>query len=110
MKRGEVWYCRLGEGEGSEQEGWRPVLILQNDIGNRMSPNTIVACITDFKKPHLPTHVGVEAFEGIRKYSTVMLEQLRTVSKTRLSNQIAVLPPKLMQEVERALKLSLGVG
>ncbi len=106
IHRGEVWVADLGdEAKGSEQAGIRPVLILQNDIGNKHSPTTIVACITSKNKPKIPTH----AYCHLLKNSTILLEQVRTISKTRLLYRINSLSPEKMREVDEKLKISLGL-
>ena len=88
VKRGEVYYADLRPIVGSEQGGVRPVLIIQNDVGNRYSPTTIVAAITSVpKKKHLPTHIKLGA-KGLKENSTVLLEQLRTVDKSRLQEYV----------------------
>ena len=89
----------------SEQRGYRPVLVIQNDIGNKYSPTVIVACITKQNKTDLPTHMKCELFEP----STIMFEQVRTISKERLNKRIARLTEEEMQEVNERLKISLGI-
>ena len=110
MKRGEIYRASLDPVVGSEQGGVRPVLIVQNDIGNRHSPTVIVAAITtSAKKPGLPTHVPLAAKDsGLKRDSVVLLEQVRTLEKTRLTCFLGAVPPETMQKVDRALRLSLG--
>lgn len=105
--RGQIWACQLGEDEklAGEQRGYRPVLILQNDIGNKYSPTVIVASITTKKKKNLPTHVDVQ----LREPSVILLEQIFTVSKERLNFCIKELTPEEMEEVEIKMLVSLGV-
>lgn len=105
--RGEIWMADLGYDnvKESEQRGYRPVLIIQNDIGNKYSPTTIVACITKQNKTDLPTHMKCELFEP----STIMFEQIKTISKERLNKRIARLTEEEMQEVNERLKISLGI-
>lgn len=106
VKRGQIYYADLSPVVGSEQGGMRPVLILQNDIGNAHSPTTIVACITSVQtKNKLPTHVDMPLF----KDSIVLLEQLRTIDKRRLKNLIAQAGANTMAQVDNAIKISLGV-
>ena len=85
--RGEMYYADLGRGIGSEQEGYRPVLIIQNDVGNRYSPTVIVASISSRidGKSKLPTHYYINAEDGLREPSVVLLEQIRTIDKHRLA-------------------------
>ena len=103
VKRGEIYFANLNPVVGSEQGGVRPVLILQNDTGNKYSPTTIVAAV------RLPTHVPLAAREGpLDKDSVVLLEQVRTIDKTRLKEKIGKLSPEELAQVQDALKLSLG--
>ena len=110
VKRGEIYFANLNPVVGSEQGGVRPVLILQNDTGNKYSPTTIVAAVTSrHKRARLPTHVPLAAREGpLDKDSVVLLEQVRTIDKTRLKEQIAKHSPEELVQVQDALKLSLG--
>jgi mRNA interferase MazF len=108
-KRGQVWYADLGKGKGSEQSGDRPVLIIQNDIGNHHSTTVIVAAMTDKHKPRIPTHVKLDKVRGISGTTIVLLEQIRTVDKLRLSNCIATLPKDAMEQVDAALAISIGL-
>lgn len=96
---------------GSEQGRTRPVLIIQNDIGNRFSPTVIIAAITaQIQKAKLPTHVEIDAKKyGFERDSVILLEQLRTIDKSRLTDRITQLDAKLMQEVDIALNISLGL-
>ena len=106
-KRGQVFYADLSPVIGSEQGGLRPVVILQNDIGNIYSPTTIVAAVTSAQtKANLPTHVALPLF----KESTVLLEQIRTIDKRRLKSLIATVDENTMNEIDKALKISLGVA
>jgi len=110
MKRGDIYLASLDPVIGSEQGGVRPVLIVQNDMGNLHSPTVIVAAITTrHKKPRLPTHVPILASEcGIRHDSVVLMEQVRTLEKTRLTKRLGSVPPETMRRVDAALRLSLG--
>ena len=107
VKRGEIYYADLNPVTGSEQGGTRPVLILQNDIGNRYSPTVIVASITGRDKKKLPTHVAINT-ETLPKNSIVLTEQIRTIDKQRLYEYIDQLDEKQMSEVENAVDISLG--
>lgn len=97
---------------GSEQGGVRPVLIIQNDIGNRFSPTVIVAAITaQIQKAKLPTHVEIKADKhGLERDSVILLEQIRTLDKQRLTDKITKLDDELMRQIDRALEISLGLG
>ncbi len=110
MKRGDIYRASLDPVIGSEQGGVRPVLIVQNDMGNLHSPTVIVAAITTrHKKLQMPTHVPILASEcGIRHDSVVLMEQVRTVEKTRLTKYLGTAPPETMRRVDAALRLSLG--
>lgn len=109
IKRGQIYYADLSPIVGSEQDGYRPVLILQNDMGNRFSPTTIVAPITS-KKPntHFPTHVRVD-IKGLVSGSVVLLEQIRTIDKSRLDEYVGKLDKNLMGKVDHAIITSLGI-
>ncbi|MGX7051780.1 type II toxin-antitoxin system PemK/MazF family toxin [Leuconostoc palmae] len=113
VMRGDVFYADLKQGIGSEQSGVRPVLIIQNDVGNANSPTTIIASITSqISKPKLPTHVLLPAhMGGIKKDSVILTEQVRTIDKRRLRDKIAHIPSdtKQMQQVAQALKISFGI-
>lgn len=111
VKRGDVFFADLSPVVGSEQGGTRPVLIIQNDIGNRFSPTVIIAAITaQIQKAKLPTHVEIDAKKyGFERDSVILLEQLRTIDKSRLTDRITQLDAKLMQEVDIALNISLGL-
>lgn len=109
VRRGEIYYADLSPVIGSEQSGFRPVLIIQNNVGNHFSPTVIVAAITSKEaKTALPTHVETVAF-GLERKSIVMLEQIRTIDKSRLLEYVGVLDKKNMQQVDQALIISLGL-
>lgn len=109
VHRGEIYFADLNPVTGSEQGGLRPVLVLQNDIGNQHSPTTIVAAITSrIHKARLPTHVRVPK-GGLEKDSVILLEQLRTIDKQRLRDKVATLDRLYMEEVNEALGISLGL-
>ena len=109
-QRGEMYYADLGRGVGSEQEGRRPGVIIQNDVGNKYSPTIIAAAITSqLDKAKLPTHIALEAGKyGLPKNSVVLLEQIRTLDKRRLKEKIGELPLNMMTRVNEALLVSLG--
>ncbi|UOQ46562.1 type II toxin-antitoxin system PemK/MazF family toxin [Halobacillus salinarum] len=111
VKRGDVYFADLSPVVGSEQGGVRPVLILQNDIGNRFSPTVIVAAITaQIQKAKLPTHVEIDAAKyGFERNSVILLEQIRTIDKQRLTDKITQLDDPMMQRVNEALQISLGL-
>lgn len=110
VKRGDIYYADLSPVVGSEQGGLRPVLIIQNDIGNRYSPTVIAAAITSrLGKTKLPTHIDIYAARaGLQKDSVILLEQIRTLDKRRLKERIGELPPATMLRVNRAILISLG--
>lgn len=112
MKRGDVYYADLRPVIGSEQGGIRPVLIVQNDIGNKHSPTIICAAITSkMNKAKLPTHIEIEAERyHMVKDSVVLLEQLRTIDKKRLKEKICHLDNEIMQKVNKALLISLELN
>lgn len=111
VKRGDVFFADLSPVVGSEQGGTRPVLIIQNDIGNRFSPTVIIAAITaQIQKAKLPTHVEISAEKyGFERDSVILLEQLRTIDKSRLTDRITHLDDDLMEKVDIALEISLGL-
>ncbi len=111
IKRGDVFFADLSPVRGSEQGGQRPVLIIQNNIGNKYSPTVIVAAITaKIAKAKLPTHVEVGASQvGLLKDSVVLLEQVRTIDKTRLIQKLGQLENDVMLRVDKALVISLGL-
>ena len=112
IKRGEIYYADLSPVVGSEQGGIRPVLIVQNDVGNRYSPTVIAAAITSQRdKTELPTHIKLDAsFSGLAKDSIVLLEQVRTIDKQRLKEKMGTLDNRSMNMVDRALFVSLGLN
>jgi mRNA interferase MazF len=111
VKRGDVYFADLSPVVGSEQGGVRPVLIIQNDIGNRFSPTVIVAAITaQIQKAKLPTHVEIDAIaNGFDRDSVILLEQIRTIDKQRLTDKITHLDEEMMSRVNDALQISLGL-
>ncbi len=112
VKRGDIYYADLSPVVGSEQGGIRPVLIIQNDIGNKYSPTVIAAAITSrINKAKMPTHIELCAKEyGLNKDSVILLEQIRTIDKKRLREKIGCLDNELMNEVNDALSVSFGLG
>ena len=111
VRRGEIYYADLSPVVGSEQGGMRPVLIVQNDVGNRYSPTVIAAAITSQQnKARLPTHIEIEARTyGLSKNSIVLLDQVRTLDKRRLRERMGCLDEKAMQRVDGAIAISLGL-
>jgi mRNA interferase MazF len=109
VKRGELYYADLSPVVGSEQGGIRPVLVVQNDIGNKYSPTVIAAAVTSkINKAKLPTHIELPSAYGLAKDSVILLEQIRTLDKRRLKERIGELPPATMLRVNRAILISLG--
>lgn len=111
VKRGDIFYADLSPVIGSEQGGVRPVLIVQNDIGNKYSPTVIVAAITSqINKAKLPTHMEIKAYEyGLNRDSVVLLEQIRTIDKKRLREKIGHFDDIMMEKVNQGLMISLGL-
>lgn len=110
IKRGEIYYADLSPVVGSEQGGIRPVLIIQNDVGNKYSPTVIVSAITSqLGKAKLPTHIELPAIEyNLPKNSVALLEQIRTLDKRRLQEKVTTLSDDKMREVNKAILISLG--
>ncbi len=111
VKRGDIFYADLSPVIGSEQGGVRPVLIVQNDIGNKYSPTVIAAAITSqINKAKMPTHIEIAAEDyGLNKDSVILLEQIRTIDKKRLREKIGGLDDKLMEKVNEAISISFGL-
>lgn len=111
VRRGDVFYADLNPVVGSEQGGARPVLVVQNDVGNRFSPTVIVAAITSqIGKAKLPTHVEVSGTETMLEMdSVVLLEQVRTIDKQRLKDKVTHLSDEIMKRVDTALSISVGL-
>lgn len=111
IKRGDIFYADLSPVVGSEQGGLRPVLIIQNDVGNRYSPTVIAAAITSrMGKNRLPTHIDIHADRvGLAKDSVVLLEQIRTLDKRRLKERMGHLDDQTMQTVNSAIAVSFGI-
>lgn len=112
VKKGDLFFADLSPVVGSEQGGVRPVLVVQNDVGNKYSPTIIVAAVTSQTgKAKLPTHVQLQATQGgLSKDSVVLLEQLRTIDKQRLKEKIGALSENQLPDVEKALSVSLGIA
>ena len=112
IKRGEIYYADLSPVIGSEQGGVRPVLIIQNDVGNKYSPTVIAAAITSQRdKTKLPTHISVNADNcGLAKDSIVLLEQVRTLDKKRLREKMGILNKSEMYKIDKALSVSFGLS
>lgn len=110
IKRGQIYYADLSPVKGSEQGGFRPVLIIQNDIGNRYSPTVIAAVVTSrHTKANLPTHIWLNCECGLPKESMVECEQIRTLDKSRLKDFMGQASQEVMKEIDKGLKISLGV-
>ncbi len=111
VKRGDIFYADLSPVVGSEQGGVRPVLVIQNDVGNKYSPTVIVAAITSqINKAKMPTHLELPGDEyGLSKNSVILAEQIRTVDKRRLKEKIGHLDEILMNKINIALKISFGI-
>ena len=110
IKRGEIFYADLSPVVGSEQGGVRPVLVIQNDVGNKYSPTVIVCAVTSQKKKEkLPTHIEFRKGDfGLNKDSVALLEQIRTIDKRRLKDKIGVVSGEVMRRIDKALLISLG--
>ncbi|MFI3209975.1 MAG: type II toxin-antitoxin system PemK/MazF family toxin [Peptostreptococcaceae bacterium] len=111
IKRGDLYYADLSPVVGSEQGGVRPVIVIQNNIGNKYSPTIIVAAITSqINKAKLPTHIEISSNEyGLNKDSVILLEQIRTIDKKRLREKIGHLDKEMMQKIDNGLEISLGL-
>ncbi len=111
VKKGDIFFADLSPVVGSEQGGVRPVLVVQNDVGNRFSPTVIVAAVTSrLNKANLPTHVPIHADRnGLNRDSVVLLEQLRTIDKKRLREHIGTVDSEVIGIVDDALSVSLGI-
>ena len=112
IKRGDIYYADLSPVVGSEQGGLRPVLIVQNDVGNRYSPTVIAAAITSkMGKTKLPTHIDIPGVEaGLAKDSVILLEQVRTLDKKRLREKMGILDKNEMYKIDKALSVSFGLS
>lgn len=110
VRRGDIFYANLEPVVGSEQGGVRPVLVIQNNKGNRYAPTVIVAAVTGKRKTKLQTHVSLCGIAQMKKDSVVMLEQIRTIDRGRLGSYIGRLSPLMQRKVNRALAISVGIG
>lgn len=112
LRRGEIFFAELSPVQGSEQGGLRPVLVVQNDVGNNYSPTTIVLPITSkLDKAKLPTHVALSRdFSGLSRNSVVLAEQIRTIDKKRLQQHVATLDNSTMHQIDRAMGISMGLS
>lgn len=108
IKRGDIFYADLNPVVGSEQGGIRPVLVVQNDVGNRHSPTVIVVPISSVRKKNLPVHIQIRCSE-LPKNLTVLAEQIRTIDRYRLKSYVGSVDFELMEKVEKAMKISIGV-
>ena len=109
VRRGQVYYADLSPVVGSEQGGVRPVVVIQNDLGNRHSPTVIVAAITSKQeKPKIPTHVLID-IDGLKKKSVLLLEQIRTIDKQRLTEYVGKASSESMEKIDKSFLLSVGV-
>ena len=111
-RRGDVYLANLDPYIGSEQGGTRPVVVVQNNVGNRYSPTVIVLAVTSrMNKARLPTHIEVPSpIGGLPRDSVILAEQVRTLDKQRLTERLGALPESVMAQVDRALLMSLGIG
>ena len=107
--RGDIYYADLSPVVGCEQGGIRPILILQNNVGNKYSPTVIVAAITAKNKKHLPTHVRIEDIHNLPKKSVVLLEQIRTIDRRRLHEGVGTITGDNLSKIDQALKVSVGL-
>lgn len=111
VRKGELYFAELSGTVGSEQDGVRPILIIQNDVGNRNSPTTIIAPLTSkHGKTVLPTHITLEKKYGLSEKSLVLLEQIRTIDKCRLLNYIGTIDAETMKQVDDCIRISFGIG
>ncbi|SFH92229.1 type II toxin-antitoxin system PemK/MazF family toxin [Pisciglobus halotolerans] len=112
VKRGDIFYADLSPVVGSEQGGMRPVLVIQNNVGNHYSPTVIVAAITaKIQKGKMPTHIEVSSDEyGLERDSVVLLEQIRTIDKQRLREKVTHLDTSMMNKIDDALRISIGLS
>jgi len=112
VKRGDIFYADLSPVIGSEQGGTRPVLVVQNDIGNKFSPTVIIAAITSqINKAKMPTHIEISANDfGLLKDSVILLEQIRTIDKRRLKEKVGKIGDELLAKVDEALGISFGIS
>ncbi len=110
IKRGDVFYADLDPIIGSEQGGIRPVLVVQNNVGNKYSPTLVVLPISSVKKTKMPTHICIYGSKMLPKNSIVLAEQIRTIDRNRLQNYVGSVGLEIMEKVDKAVKISIGVG
>ena len=111
IHKGDIVFADLGETIGSEQSGIRPVIVIQNDVGNKFSPTVIVAPLTSkIKKQTMPTHVEIGERFGLTDYSIALLEQVRTIDRKRILDYVGTIDSKTMKQVHTALRVSLDLG
>ena len=108
IKRGDIFYADLNPTVGSEQGGVRPVLVVQNNVGNKHSPTVVVVPISSVRKKDLPVHIQIR-YSGVPRNSTVLAEQIRTIDRRRLQKYVGSLDREFMKEIDRILKISIGV-
>lgn len=109
IRRGDIYHADLNPVFGSEQGGYRPVLIIQNNRGNQYSPTIIAAAITSRPKHKLPTHVALKGIDGLEKDSVALLEQIRTLDKKRLGDYVGTLDRQQMKKIDNAIRFSTGI-
>ncbi len=110
IKRGDIYYADLSPVVGSEQSGIRPILVIQNDIGNKFSPTIIGVPITSKAKISMPTHIAIEGNKyGLDKDSIILAEQIRTLDKSRLKEKVGKLDKKALEQVKKAIEISCGL-
>lgn len=111
IKRGQIYLVDLSDGFGSEQGGVRPVLVIQNNKGNKYSPTIIVACLTSkiYEKHHLPTHYSIPTTVGLKYPSIVMMEQIKVIDKSRIIKYIGSVTPRFMKLLDNRILISLGM-
>ncbi len=109
IKRGDIFYADLNPVVGSEQGGIRPVLVVQNNVGNKHSPTVVILPLSTAKKHYLPTHIHIHGSKTLPKDSVVLAEQIRTIDRNRLGDYIGSLDAEMMNEINKAMKISIGV-
>ena len=109
IKRGDIFYADLDPIIGSEQGGVRPVVVVQNNVGNRYSPTVVVLPVSSAKKNYLPTHIHVCGSKMLPKNSIVLAEQIRTIDRNRLKSYVGSVGFEIMKKVDKAVKISIGV-
>ena len=110
VRRGDIFYADLSPVVGSEQSGVRPIVVIQNDIGNKYSPTIIAVAITSKVKNKMPTHIEIEGAKyGLEKDSVILAEQIRTLDKSRLKEKVGRLDKKTLEKVKKAIEISCGL-